>query len=192
GRAPSNPWPDAFGALYLRQSSTPLPALALNTTALGVGQLVSQANFGLNRPDVFDLLRCDLATRSLTLAQAVHDSARFPYISPAGVVRGGAGDSSSCPVAPQTLGPVWDRLGDGGYVEASGTLAIGLIIQGLIDGGLIREKLPDGTPDPDLGRTHITRDQLRILVLDNSPTNGNSYLCESRGAQSLDAMRTPH
>jgi hypothetical protein len=185
GAGASNPWPDAFGALYSRHSATPLPALALNTTALGVGQLVSQANFRLNRPDAFDLLECGLATQSLTLAQAVHNSARFPYISPGGVVR----RASSC--APsKDVGPVWDRLGDGGYVEASGTLTIGLIVQALIDGGLIHESV--GTADPAAGRTYIAPEQLRVLVLDNSPTNGNSYLCEERGSQSLDAARTPH
>ena len=188
GRPPSNPWPDAFGALYARHSATPLPTLALNTTALGAGQLVSQANFRLNRSDVFDLLDCGLATRSLTLAQAVHNSARFPYISPGGVVRRTAGDPNSC--APsKDVGPVWDRLGDGGYVEASGTLAVGLIIQALIEGGLIHG--PAGTTDSDVGRTYITPEQLRVLVLDNSPTNGNSYLCEER-AQSLDAVRAAH
>ena len=188
GHPPSNPWPDAFGALYARQSATPLPALALNTTALGAGQLVSQANFRLNRSDAFDLLGCGLATQSLTLAQAVHNSARFPYISPGGVVRRTAGDPSSC--APsKDVGPVWDRLGDGGYLEASGTLAIGLIIQALMDGGLIHEPGADGSAP---GSTYITPEQLRVLVLDNSPTNGNSYLCEERGSQSLDALRTAH
>ena len=58
---------------------------------------------------------------NLSLAQAVHNSARFPYISLAGTVRlktlhhdGDALDD----------GGTWDHLGDGGYAESSATLAL--------------------------------------------------------------------
>jgi hypothetical protein len=195
GAPRSNPWSDAFGALYTRNPRSLLPALALNTTALAAGQPVMQANFRLGRSDSFDLLGCAFATRSLTLAQAVHNSARFPYISPAGVVRQTAGEPGSC-VAGTGVGPVWDRLGDGGYVEASGTLSLAQIIQALIEAGLIRDSQTDGianTAAPDAGRSYITADQVRVLVLDNAPTNGNSYLCEARGpGQKVDATRAWH
>jgi len=187
----SNPWSDAFGALYARNPGA-LPALVLNTTALAEGQPVMQANFRLGRLDAFDLLDCPLATRSLTLAQAVHNSARFAYISPAGVVRQTAGDPRSC-VPGAGVGPVWDRLGDGGYVEFSGTLSLAQIIQALSSAHLIREPAPGGAPDPEAGRSYITTDQVRVLVLDNTPTNGNSYLCEARGPQQgVDAVRAEH
>ncbi len=188
GSARPNPWSHAFAALYGRRPGL-LPALALNSTAMAAGQPVLQANFRLNRPDAFDLLECDLATRSLTLAQAVHNSARFPYISPVGVVRRAPANSSSC--APSTeVGPVWDRLGDGGYVEASGTLSLAQIIQALMAADRIHE--PRISDDPAEGRSYITPEQLRVLVLDNSPTNGNSYLCEQRTSPDVDAARAPH
>jgi len=64
-----------------------LPALVLDTTAMSAGRPVLQSPFTVARTDMFDLLSPALATQSLTLAQAVHNSARFPYVSPAGLVR---------------------------------------------------------------------------------------------------------
>jgi hypothetical protein len=140
-----NPWGRAFTSLY--SSGEPLPNLALSTTALGSGQAVMQTSFSMRTSDAFDILDEKLQTRSLTLAQAAHNSARFPYISPGGVVRLASGQS------------VWDRLGDGGYVEASGTLTLTRIIQSLLQQNLIRA------------------DQVRVLILDNTPTYGGNLLC---------------
>jgi hypothetical protein len=171
-----NPWSDALTALSARgDASRQLPVLALNSTALGAGQQVLQAAFSLPRPDVFDVLDRRLATDSLTLAQAVHNSARFPYLSPAGVVR-------------LKTRKVWDRLGDGAYVEASGALMLSQIIQVLADENLIRE---DGAPGDradlrscrdNLADCYIRRGQIRILVLDSTPTDGSAYLCGRPGA----------
>ena len=170
-----NPWSDALTALSERgNAGRALPVLALNSTALGAGQQVLQASFSLPRPDIFEVLDGRLATDSLTLAQAVHNSARFPYVSPAGVVR-------------LKTGNVWDRLGDGAYVEASGALMLGQIIRVLSDENLIRE---DGAPgdSADLGSCrestadcYIRKSQIRILILDNTPTDGSAYLCGRPG-----------
>src|SRR6202012_688761 len=75
-----NPWGRAFTSLY--STGEPLPNLALSTTALGSGQAVMQPSFSMPTSDTFDILDEKLQTRSLTLAQAAHNSARFPYISP--------------------------------------------------------------------------------------------------------------
>ena len=171
----TNPWKDALTALSARDNAhRPLPVLALNATALGAGQQVLQAPFSLSRPDVFNVLDSKLATDSLTLAQAVHNSARFPYVSPAGVVR-------------LQTGKVWDRLGDGGYVEASGALMLGQILRVLSDENLIRaDGAPDGSADLGSCRSSpeacfIRKSQIRILVLDNTPTDGSAYLCGRPG-----------
>jgi hypothetical protein len=186
-----NPWSAAFTALYAGSrtggsASTVLPALLLNSTALEAGQAVLQANFRLPREDTFDLLSCDFATGSLTLAQAVHNSARFPYVSPAGVVSKASPDAPPC-AAGSHPGQVWDRLGDGGYVEASGTLALAQVIQALADARLIRAR-----EEASDGRSFITWDQVRVLVVDNTPTNGNSYLCETRAAADPATPRSGH
>ena len=171
----TNPWNEALTALSARgNASRQLPVLALNSTALGAGQQVLQASFSLPRPDVFHVLDRGLATDSLTLAQAVHNSARFPYVSPAGVVR-------------LKTGKVWDRLGDGGYVEASGALMLGQILQALSDENLIREDgVTDGSADlrscrENVADCYIRRSQIRILILDNTPTDGSAYLCGRPG-----------
>jgi hypothetical protein len=84
-------------------------------------------------------------------------------------------------------GKVWDRLGDGGYVEASGALMLTQIIQVLSDENLIRE---DGAADDsadlwpcrkNLADCYIRRSQIRILILDNTPTDGSAYLCGRPG-----------
>lgn len=162
GGAP-NPWEREFTLLYPTNTTGPrLPALALSSTALGSGQAVMQTTFTMQRTDAFDILDDKLATRSLTLAQAVHNSARFPYISPAGLVKLAADQST------------WDRLGDGGYVEASGTLTLGQIVASLADQHLIRAGDSPTVCDADC---HISWDQVRILILDNTPTYGGNLLC---------------
>lgn len=160
-----NPWGREFTSLYTGSRSEPrLPELALTTTALGAGQAVFQNTFRMQRTDTFDILDESLVTKSLTLAQAVHNSARFPYISPGGMVK------------LTKDGSTWDRLGDGGYVEASGALTLGQIVQALADQKLIRA---DGTPGTCASDTecYVLRDQVRILILDNAPTYGGNLLC---------------
>ena len=158
-----NPWEREFTLALSDHPHDPrLPELALSSTALGSGQPVMQTTFTLQRTDSFDILDPKLATRSLTLAQAVHNSARFPYVSPAGVVKLAADQST------------WDRLGDGGYVEASGTLTLGQIIESLADQHLIRAGETPATCDADC---HVSWDQVRILILDNTPTYGGNLLC---------------
>jgi hypothetical protein len=160
----ANPWDREFTSLYSTNArGEPLPALALSSTALGSGQAVMQTTFSMHTSDAFDILDEKLQTRSLTLAQAVHNSARFPYISPAGVVKLAADQS------------VWDRLGDGGYVEASGTLTLTQILQSLLQKNLIRT---GGAPSTCSGADcYILLDQVRVLILDNAPTYGGNLLC---------------
>jgi hypothetical protein len=179
-----NPWGREFTFLYPSGGSGPrLPALALSTTALGAGQAVFQNTFSLKRTDAFDILDPGLETNSLTLAQAVHNSARFPYISPAGMVKLGKDHST------------WDRLGDGGYVEASGALTLEQIIQALADQKLIRATGTPGAcgggepnaagatagstaaPEMPPSDCFVLWDQVRILILDNAPTYGRNLLC---------------
>jgi hypothetical protein len=114
----------------------------------------------------------------LTLAEAVHNSARFPYVSPASVVKMNDPDSRGFFQRLLHLN-YWDRLGDGGYVEASGALTLVEIIRELEDSRLIRDADVPGTCQdsvPD-DKCFITRDQVRVIVIDNAGTNGASYLC---------------
>lgn len=169
-----NPWTEPLTALHARATEAEwLPLLALNTSALVRGQRVYQADYLLPSGEGLDLLDPSLGldVDRLTLAQAVHNSARFPYISPSGAVvfkqahkDDEAGDS----------GRDWDRLGDGGYVEASATLMLSDLLRDLEAGGHLRPC----KPEEDCARQGILdRSRLRLLLLVNSPSQVDDWLC---------------
>lgn len=183
-----NPWARPLTDLYSASSASPeLPILALNSTAMNAGLPVLEANFQLSRAEVVQIFSPELATRTLTLAQAAHNSARFPYVSPAGVVRmtppvsSGHGGSSTKLV-------YWDRLGDGGYVEASGAFMVAEVLRELSRAGMIRDaESPGNCVRGDHNLIHncfATRKQIRVVILDNTPTTGAAYLCARNEAGS--------
>lgn len=168
-----NPFAAPFTALTgeLARSGGWLPLLSLNTAALTRGQRVYQTQFRLHEADGIDLLdgTLDLDVDNLSLAQAVHNSARFPYISPAGTVRlktphhdGDALDD----------GGTWDHLGDGGYVESSATLALLDVLRELETSGLLR----DCKPEDDCSQV-LDRRRLRLVLLVNTPARADDWLC---------------
>ncbi len=181
GGEPPNPWTRPLTAWYSAPSGPPeLPVLALNSTAMNAGLPVLESNFQLSIADEVQIFSPRLATRTLTLAEAVHNSARFPYVSPAGVVLMTPPQSSTRGSSPGKL-MYWDRLGDGGYVEASGTFTVAEVIRELSRAGLIRDAANPGQcvrGDPKLMQDcFVTRQQIHVLVLDNTPTPGAAYLC---------------
>jgi len=181
-----NPWSEPLTALHGRATDAQwLPLLALNSTALTRGQRVHQADFMLFNSDGLDLFDPSLALdiERLTLAQAVHNSARFPYISPAAAVyfkeprkneeSGKSGES----------GPIWDRLGDGGYVEASGTLMLSDLLRDLEATGRVRTCKPE---DDCAAQGILDRSRLRLLLLVNRPSAVEDWLCRD-APQAADA-----
>ncbi|WP_422016808.1 hypothetical protein [Roseateles sp.] len=185
-----NPWGEPMTALRARATDAEwLPLLALNTTALARGQRVYQSDFLLPSADGLDLLdpSLDLDVDRLTLAQAVHNSARFPYISPAAAVvfktphkDEEAGD----------VGRVWDRLGDGGYVEAGATQTLSDMLRDLEAAGRLRDCKPE---DDCAGQGILDRSRLRLLLLVNQPSRVEDWLCRdaprAAGAQPQDGLR---
>lgn len=188
--AQSAPWGQAMTALHARATEAQwLPLLALNTTALERGQRVYQADFLLSDPDGLDLFDPSLGldVDHLTLAQAVHNSARFPFISPAAAVLFNEAHQDS---AAGDVGPVWDRLGDGGYVEASGTLMLSDLLRELEASGHLR----NCKPEDDCARQGILdRSRLRLLLLVNTPAQVDDWLCRdatlAADAQPRDGRR---
>jgi len=188
GKPPPNPWTQRLTDLYSASpKSSVLPVLAVNSTALRNGLPVLESNFTLSRADVVQVFSGKLATQTLTLAQAVHNSARFPYVSPAGFVY------MKQPCQPPDKGcppnfVYWDRLGDGGYMEASGAFMVAEVLRELAARCLIRHtsadqpKIGDTLEDEKCSKAAVTRfitwDQVRVLIVDNTPTHGPLYLCE--------------
>lgn len=179
-----NPWSEPLTGLHGRATEAQwLPLLSLNTSTLVRGQRIYQSDYLLPSGDGLDLLDPSLGldVDRLTLAQAVHNSARFPYISPAGAVMfkeahkdDEAGD----------VGGVWDRLGDGGYVEASATLALSDLLRDLEASGRLR----NCKPEDDCARQGILdRSRLRLLLLVNSPAQVEDWLCRD-APTAADAM----
>jgi hypothetical protein len=102
------------------------PAVFLNATAVETGRRAIASNVAARIPGAIDLFRpvrgTALKTNGLTLREAVLNSARFTYVSPAATVHGCAkpGADGTCSVEPA----VWDRLVDGGYFENSGVATL--------------------------------------------------------------------
>lgn len=185
-----NPWGEPVTSLHARATEAEwLPLLGLNTTALSRGQRVYQSDFLLPSADGIDLLdpALGLDVDRLTLAQAVHNSARFPYISPAAAVlfKEAHKDEEN-----HDVGRVWDRLGDGGYVEASATLLLSDLLRDLEAAG----RLKVCKPEDDCARQGILdRSRLRLLLLVNTPADVDDWLCRdaptAADAQPLDGRR---
>lgn len=178
------PWGEALTALHARATDAEwLPLLALNTAALERGQRVYQADFLLSGGDGVDLLDPSLGldVDRITLAQAVHNSARFPFISPAAAVHFKEAHRDT---EADDVGEVWDRLGDGGYVEASGTLMLSDLLRDLEASGRLR----NCKPEDDCARQGILdRSRLRLLLLVNTPAQVDDWLCRD-APQAADAM----
>lgn len=155
-------WTSPLVQPYLDRPGRRLPSLVLNTVRLEDGRRLLQSNLAFDLPEAQDLLAPGFDTHHLSLAGAVHNSARFPYISPAGRVR--------LPATPgQSAAPVWGHLGDGGYHEASGARSLIDIIARLQASGRIR----NGTAGlqacgVDGGEAHCDSPVV-LLLLDNQP-----------------------
>lgn len=188
--AQPNPWTEPMTALHGRATEAEwLPLLALNTTALSRGQRAYQSDFLLAGGDGIDLLDPSLGldVDRMTLAQAVHNSARFPYISPAAAV---VFKEAHKDAEAGDVGRVWDRLGDGGYVEASATLLLSDLLRDLEAAGRLKACKPE---DDCAAQGILDRSRLRLLLLVNSASQVDDWLCRdaptAADAQPLDGRR---
>jgi hypothetical protein len=104
------------------------PAVLFNATAVNSGRRIVASNVVAALPGVDDLFQSSLISRDvrlkthgLPLSDAVLNSARFTYVSPAGTVLGCQQSfDGGRPVCRDSDVRVWDRLVDGGYFENSG------------------------------------------------------------------------
>jgi Patatin-like phospholipase len=163
---PGNPLSGAFEGLW--DSGSALPRLFLNTTWVETGKrvIISQP-----RPYVKSDAVDGLTHASFTLAEAVHASARFPYLSPAATLPGdGAGP--------------WGHIVDGGYFENSGAATAVDILAAL--GGVknpprvVIIRYDDGQPTPAAAwlATEATSPPLTML---------NTR--DARGAMAIESLR---
>ncbi len=96
------------------------PTLLLNATSVADGKRAVQSNLDLSElPDVYDLGNPAWTTATAPMVGAVHNSARFTLVSPAGLVRERA---TSKPVL---------HVVDGGYFENSGAATLADVVAAL-------------------------------------------------------------
>jgi len=108
-RTGSNRFAEPFGRLWHTQHDHWLPALFLNSTWVETGKRLIASNLQLAEDDFSDVedLGQFYGDRALSLSTAVHLSARFTYVSPAGSL---TRDHR-----------IYGHAVDGGYFENSGT-----------------------------------------------------------------------
>ena len=174
--AADNPWAQPF----LEVAAHP-PYLVLNTATVGTGRRVLQAGFRLPLSDAYDLFEAPLETATLTAAGAAHNSARFAWVSPAGVVRNADRQR-------------WDRLVDGGYIESTATLTVLEVLRELR--AACRIQRTGGVCVPVAGEGPPVRvvleEDVKVLVLDNTPTSDAGWYCGTalpRHASSISSTR---
>jgi hypothetical protein len=151
--ASANRFAQPFLDLYRGHALHELPLLFLNATTVEDGKRAIAAPVRAAHVDAFDLFHENLATAGLKLSTAVHNSARFPFVSPAGFIEQRAGDVPSTALKP------WGRVVDGGYFENAGAVTAREIVEQLAaaQGG--------------------RRDNLHVLILSNAPRNPYERLC---------------
>jgi hypothetical protein len=169
-RAWSAAWDDVFAEdkgrfdkpfLDVFAASGAMPAVFLNATAVESGRRVIASNVAARLPGSIDLFRpvrqIALRTSGLTLREAVLNSARFTYVSPAATVHGCAkpNPDGTCS-AEMTL---WERLVDGGYFENSGLATLTDVIRAL----------------------KSDKRNMYVIVIDNS--NESELACPQRGVR---------
>ena len=108
-----------FRSLWANSPPYAVPLLFLNSTVVETGQRLIAAPVAIKEPAFSQALD---SYRTLgpevPLSTAVHDSARFTYVSPAGTVR-----------SQHDAGTAWLSLVDGGYFENSGAVTAAEVVR---------------------------------------------------------------
>ena len=115
-----------FDRLWHQDGARNVPSLLLNATLVDGGNRVIASDLVIDGrfPDAFDAFDPLLDLRRMSLATAVHNSARFSYVSPAGTVYACRRAGRLAPCGPGTERAPWGRVIDGGYFENSGVETI--------------------------------------------------------------------
>lgn len=111
-----------FDQLWQQDAGMEVPSLLLNATLVDGGNRVIASDLAVDGrfPDAYDAFDPLLDLRQLSLATAVHNSARFSYVSPAGTVYGCRQRGRLVPCEEGQERQAWGRVIDGGYFENSG------------------------------------------------------------------------
>jgi hypothetical protein len=113
---PNDRFAKPFETLWSPETAR-VPLLFLNSTVVETGQRLIAAPVRIKEPTFSEALDSrEVVGPEILLSTAVHDSARFTYVSPAGTVR------------RRDDARQWLRLVDGGYFENSGAVTAAEIL----------------------------------------------------------------
>jgi hypothetical protein len=151
-----------FLDLYNGGTDRTLPSLFLNATAVEEGTRIVTTNVRWAPTDSLDFFDDAFATQGISLSAAVHNSARFTYVSPPGRYYARYPGEANARVR--------GRIVDGGYFENSGTATL--------------EELYDEIVATQNGRT----DNLFVILITNEP--GSPQVCHPAVNQSGQGRRS--
>lgn len=130
-----------------------LPRLILNAASAETGEPVMQTALALRHPLALHMRDAAFDLAHMSLSEAVHNSARFPYLSPAGQVRS-ADDAHGV-----------DYWVDGGYFENSGAWALQVLLERWAQS-------PPWRADPHAWAAFLSH--VRVIVFSNDPVKADS------------------
>lgn len=144
---------EPFHDLWKDDVKAELPALFLNSTSVETGKRVIFSNLSVSGEtdgrsefvDVFDAQA--IIKKDVPFSTAIHGSARFTYVSPAGTVLDG------------NTGDVWGHIVDGGYFENSGAATASEILAAVLKEAETRKIRNNIVPI--------------VIMISNNPTNNN-------------------
>ncbi len=160
------------------------PLLFLNSTVVETGQRMIAAPVPI-RPEIFsDALDSRKAIgESVPLATAVHNSARFTYISPAGLIK-----------RQNVPHEQWLHLVDGGYFENSGAVTLAEVLDVLLE--VAEERHFEITPvvihisnDPETSDPEQFDDPYRLAAQIRAPLQALLNTRPARGFQAREDLR---
>lgn len=158
-----------------------MPVFFFNSTNVETGKRTLFSNAELNEDDLdyyspMSIGGLASTARDLSVAEVVHLSARFPYLSPPASLQ------AAVPVANKgglrTESRLWGRLVDGGYYDNSGGAAILDLVHTLIEyrsasrssDQSMRYQVEHGGVFLNDIRSLVARLQIIVLVIRNDPT----------------------
>lgn len=167
-----------------------LPILFFNATRAEDGRRVVASPVRFKPDDGWDLLRPKLFTREMPWSTTIHNSARFPYVSPAGTVLTRVEREGR--FGPGKPGPAWGRIVDGGYFDNSGAATLQDIVETLR--GRSGCEPTQGRPKSggNAGEANCKKDDdnFVVILITNSPDD--RYFCDRKiPANAMDANCGP-
>jgi hypothetical protein len=170
-----------FTSLWADSPPYAVPPLFLNSTVVETGQRLIAAPIAITEPAFSEALDSYRTVGpEVALSTAVHNSARFTYVSPAGTVRW-----------RHDAGTAWLRLVDGGYFENSGAVTAAEVVRNVRAAAGAAPVLPvviHISNDPETSTPSDLREQRKWLNQAVAPVKALLNTRPARGFQAREDL----